>query len=386
MRERFGAAVGVITLTVMVVALPAAPAAAAPERAADPWQSWSYDGFWGIDRTLADPGPLSAADQVVVYATTGRHCILSTCTTSWVPRFTSTSLGGTAGLQGDALPSKPDWVSPTDRVIWAPSVAEIGGFHVMYFAATAGPGATNAGLKCIGTAVATSADGPFMPMTTALACGRPGYWAIDPYLVADGADIYLLWREDDPANVLGKIVAARLGPDGVSLAGTGERTTLVVGQYPWEDGSPAALAAAPDGTFDRSLPPGAGGVDSGIGPIENPAMARHPATGEWLLTWSANSWNTQAYATGLAVCETPLGPCERLSHEQPWLRSSGDGSITTTAVFGGTGGLAFLTGPDGRLYAVFHAYRGTGDASNALRICWIYQVVRSAGGYRLAEF
>ena len=105
-----------------------------------------------------------------------------------------------------------------------------------------------------------------------------------------------------------------------------------------------------------------------------------------LLTWSANSWNTQSYATGLAVCTTPLGPCERRSHEQPWLRTSGDAAITTTAAFGGTGGLSFLTTGDGSLYAAFHAYRGTSDASTARRICWIYEVVPSADGYRLVEF
>jgi hypothetical protein len=372
---------------------PAATAETTTAATAGPWQSWSYDGFWGIDRALADPGPLLAGGQVTVYATTARHCIVSTCATYWVPRFTSTSPATTAGLQSDALPAKPAWVADADRVIWAPSVTEIDGVYVMYFAATAGPGMVNAGLKCVGAAVAATAEGPFWPLTTALVCAGAGYWAIDPYVVADGADLYLLWREDDAAHVRGKIVSARLSADGVSLAGAATPQTLVVGEYPWEDGSAAALAAAPEGAFDRHLPPDADGLadtadtaDTGIGPIENPAMARHPTTGEWLLTWSANSWNTQDYATGLAVCATPLGPCERVSHEQPWLRTSGDGSISTTASFGGAGGLAFLTGPGDVLYAVFHAYRGTGDASNAVRVCWIYQVVHSTEGYRLVEF
>ena len=87
---------------------------------------------------------------------------------------TGTCAHATAGLQSDALPGKPAWVSPSDRVIWAPAVDEIGGVYVMYFAATAGPGALNSGLKCVGAAVASMAEGPFLPLTTALVCGSPG--------------------------------------------------------------------------------------------------------------------------------------------------------------------------------------------------------------------
>jgi hypothetical protein len=114
-------------------------------------------------------------------------------------------------------------------------------------------------------------------------------------------------------------------------------------------------------------------------------MARHPVTGEWLLAWSANSWNTQSYATGLAVCTTPLGPCTRRSIDAPWLRTSADPSIATTAVFGGTGGLAFVADDDA-LYAMFHAYRDAGDSTTARRIAWVFQIVPADGGYRFTEF
>ena len=149
---------------------------------------------------------------------------------------------------------------------------------------------------------------------------------------------------------------------------------MLVGEYPWEEGH----ADAP-----------------GIGPIENPALARHPATGEWLLTWSANRWETPAYATGLAICQGPLGPCHRVSRTSPWLRTSSDaGIITTTASFGGAGGLSFVAGPDGQLCVVFHAYSGSGQAPHARRVGWLYRVesdaeaeaaVDSAQGYRLVE-
>jgi hypothetical protein len=352
---------------------------------ADPWQSWSHDGFWEMDRPLADPGALYAGHEFNVYTTTAPACIPGSCPTYWVPRFTSPSLSSTAGLRSDAMPALPAWVDAGNRTIWAPAVARIGRSYVLYFSATAGRG-VNAGKKCIGAAVSPTAAGPFLPLGRGLVCGSPGYWALDPYAVTDGVHWYLLWREDDAAHVQGKIVGAQLAPDGLSFRGAAART-LMVGEFPWEDGS---RQAAPDAAGPgRRLPPDAGrsaGHPDGIGPVENPAMARHPDTGEWLLTWSANRWDTQDYATGLAVCEQPLGPCERVSRDEPWLRTSTDRAVDTSAEFGGAGGLSFVTGPDRKLYAVFHAYRGTDSAAESHRIGWAYEVVAIGGRYELAEF
>lgn len=349
---------------------------------ADPWQSWSHDGFWQMDRPLADPGGLYAGQEFIVYTTTAPACVPGRCPTYWVPRFTSPSLGAPAGLRNDAMPAKPAWVDAGNRTIWAPSVVRINGKYVMYFAATAGRGG-NAGKKCIGAAVSARAAGPFLPLDHGLVCGPPGYWAIDPYAVTDGAHWYLLWREDDASHVRGKIVGAQMAGNGLSLDGARKRT-LITGEFPWEDGS--HTAAPGDHGPGRKLPPGAGEGRSGLGPIENPAMARHPDTGEWLLTWSANRWDTQDYATGLAICDKPLGPCERVSRERPWLQNSGDPGIQTNAEFGGAGGLSFVLGPDRHLYAVFHAYRGDGQATDANRIGWAYQVVPFGDSYQLVEF
>lgn len=317
-----------------------------------------------------------------MYTTTARACVPGSCPTYWVPRFTSTSLSATAGLRADAMPARPAWVDPHDRTIWAPSVVKVGRLYVMYFSATAGRGA-NAGRKCIGAAVSPSPAGPFLPRARGLVCGPPGYWALDPYAVTDGVHWYLLWREDDARHVRGKIVGAQMAGDGLSFGGAPKRT-LMTGEYPWEDGSRTAPShrRGPG----RQLPPGAGRRGSGIGPIENPAMARHPDTGQWLLTWSANRWDTQHYATGLAVCERPLGPCERRSRDEPWLRTSNDPAIDTSADFGGAGGLSFVTGPDRHLYAVFHAYRGTDTNADSQRIGWIYEVAALGDGYELVEF
>ncbi|HEY3142645.1 MAG TPA: family 43 glycosylhydrolase [Acidimicrobiales bacterium] len=324
-----------------------------------PWESWSRDRFWKLDRAFADPSPIYANGEYHVYTTTSTQCVPGNCPSYWVPDFVSPTLSEPGNLRGDAMPDMPAWVQPDDRQIWAPSVAPIAGTYVMYFAASSVDG-----VKCLGIAVSTTPEGPFAPQGSPLRCSESA-WNIDPYAVTDGAAWFLLWREDDPANPTGKIVGTQLTDDGLGFLGR-EEFTLWVGHFPWEDGFPD---------------------EPGIGPIESPAMVQHPATGEWLLTWSANRWETRDYATGLASCQSPLGPCTPLSIDQPWLRSSSDPSIETGAEFSGCGGMAFVLGPNGNVYATFHAYRGTGPAPQADRVGWVYEVTFDPEkGYRFQEF
>jgi hypothetical protein len=345
-------------------AAPPTARAASPRAPAQPAVSWSRDPGEGVDREAADPGALYADGGFHVYATSATHCVRGACRDYRVPRFGSPAPAVPGRLLGDAMPERPDWVAPDDDAMWAPAAARIGDRYVLYFAASAA-GSGDAPLKCLGAAMSPSPAGPFAPLPHPLHC-TPGHWSIDPYPVTDGQRWYLLWRQDDGANVTGRIVTARLRPDGLALAGS-ETGTLLVGTFSWEEGYPVGTP--------------------GIGPIENPAMARHPATSEWLLTWSANRWETQHYATGLAICAGPLGPCRRTTGASPWLRTSADRSIATTARLGGAGGLSFATGPGNDLYAVLHAYRGAGQAPGALRVAWAYRVEPSGtpAGYRLIE-
>lgn len=118
------------------------------------------------------------------------------------------------------------------------------------------------------------------------------------------------------------------------------------------------------------------------------ALARHPDTGEWLLTWSAHRWETQDYATGLAVCAGPVGPCDRVTGDRPWVRTSDDPAVAAPARFGGAGGLSFAVGPGDRLLAVLHAYRDAGEWPVAPRLAWTFRVEAdpgSPGGYRLVS-
>jgi len=337
---------------------PSAPPAPAP-----PGTSWTWDPAEGLDREAADPSALYADGRVHVYTTSAVHCAGGACREHLVPRFTSRDLAEPGQLAGDAMPERPPWVAPDDPAIWAPAVARVGDAYVLWFAATSGR-PQDGGMKCIGAAVATTPEGPFAPQPEPLRC-TPGFWAIDPFPVADGGAWTLLWRQDDADHVTGAIVAAPLRSDGLALAGA--PTTRLAGEHGWEEGYP-------DGR-------------PGIGPIENPAMARHPATGEWLLTWSANLWETRDYATGLAVCDGPLGPCRRIGDSAPWLRTSADPGFASTAPLGGAGGLSFAPAPDGHLHAVLHAYRGTSQAAPAPRVTWAYRVdaVGPSGAYRLVD-
>lgn len=335
------------------------------------WPSWSDNPLADSRHHFADPGVLHAADEYIAYGTSAPSCPEDGCPMYWVPRYTSPSLKRPAELADDAMPDMPAWVHPDDRDIWAPSVARIGDQYVMYFAATAGPGGgLPTGAKCLGLATSRSVAGPFRPSPHALWCVGGGFWALDPYPVSDGDRWFLLWREDDADNVRGRIVGSEMTADGMGFTGA-NKPTLMAGEAPWEDGG---------GVGGRT---GAGG----IGPIENPAIARHPETGQWLLTWSANRWETRDYATGLATCMGPLGPCARVSRDEPWLRTSDDPSIDTGASFSGAGGLTFV--PDGdRLYVVFHAYRDDldGEGNQGARVAWAYRVVVDDNAYRLTEF
>lgn len=335
---------------------PDIPAAEPPPPAPAPPPVSSGTG--SIAPLLADPAALWDRDVAHLYATTGSYCADGAddgdCETRWVPRFTSSTLQSPAQLQGDAMPERPAWVAAEDRVIWAPSVTRVGDRYVLYFAATAGSGRYRQ-LKCIGAAVASNPAGPFVPQATPLTC-RDRFWSIDPYVVADDGELFLLWRQDAPGHTTGRIVAARLRADGLALAGDAPPQVLLTGSAAWEDGYPRDARD--------------------IGPIENPALARHPVTGEWLLTWSANRWETANYATGLATCDGPLGPCERVSDDAPWLRTSDDASVESDAEFVGAGGLSFFTGPDGGLYAVLHAYRSDAadGAAGDPRAGWVFAV------------
>jgi hypothetical protein len=95
-----------------------------------------------------------------------------------------------------------------------------------------------------------------------------------------------------------------------------------------------------DGTDDTTL--GSGGF------LENPSMAYEPATGTYLLFYSAGQWRTSQYLTGFARCSTPTGPCT-LDSRGPFLKQ---GSGRT-----GVGGLTVFKASDGTLRVAYASWQ-----------------------------
>ena len=192
-----------------------------------------------------------------------------------VPVLTAGGLFGRA-KQTDALPQLPGWSQPGR--VWAPSVLAVGDRFVLYYS-TRVHGSDHV---CLSVASGDDPKGPFVDTSTGpLACPA-GTDAIDPspFVDTDGR-AYLLWRHGS------EIVSQPLNADGLSL--TGERVALLVPDQAWE-----------------------GGV------VEGPSMVDHE--GRKYLFFSGNAWDSDRYAVGYAVCDTPQGPCAK--QPGPWLASS----------------------------------------------------------------
>jgi beta-xylosidase len=212
----------------------------------------------------------------------------------------------------DALPQLPTWADKGRT--WAPGVLRRDNGFVLYFAARS----RALGLQCIGAATAEAIEGPYSsPATEPLVCQPQLGGSIDPqpFIDSDGT-AYLLWKAD--ANAIGQtsqVFAQALRPDGLALAR--EPVPLLNYDAPWE----------------RPL-------------IENPALLT--VDGAYVLLYSGGWWESAGYATGYAVCDTPLGPCAKKTTSQPILAGTGDQA--------GTGGASVVTGPAGDHWLVHHAW------------------------------
>jgi hypothetical protein len=228
-----------------------------------------------------------------------------------IPVATSEDLAGWSSPV-DALPVLPEWAE-WGRT-WAPgAVARPGGF-VLYFAAHA----RGTARKCIGAATSRDATGPFVPASAEpLVCQLELGGSIDPhpFVDADGT-AYLLWKAD--GNAIGGasvLFGQRLRPDGLGF-----------------DGEPIPLLRN-DAAWEAPL-------------IENPALVA--VGGRYALLYSGGWWESGGYATGYASCETPLGPCAKVTTQAP-LHATGGGVA-------GPGGACVVAGPAGDLWLAHHGW------------------------------
>jgi beta-xylosidase len=214
---------------------------------------------------------------------------------------------------GDALPVLPIWAETGRRLTWAPSVLTIEDRYVLFYTARD----QRLGRQCIGRAEAASPAGPFVDNDSIpFICQGELGGSIDASIVRDtNGDIYVIWKND--GNCCGipvKLWSQRLSGDGKRLVGS--PTELLHPDQPWEG----------------SL-------------IEGPTMWEEQ--GIWYLLYSANRWNTENYATGYAVCASPLGPCQK-PRTTPLMVSNGQ--------IAGPGGAETFTDLEGRRWLAYHAW------------------------------
>jgi beta-xylosidase len=272
-------------------------------------------------RDAPDPVVVRDDDRWAMFSTNVRGInvpvALSTDTRKWSPPV-------------DALPQLPPWAERGRT--WAPGVLPREDGFVLYFAARS----SALGRQCIGAATAPRVDGPYTSAAQApLVCQPHLGGSIDPqpFVDRDGA-AYLLWKAD--ANAVGRasqLFAQPLRRDG--LAFTGDAVVLLTTDAPWE----------------QPL-------------IENPALLA-TGDGDYLLFYSGGWYASSGYATGFAVCRTPLGPCEKRTTALPVLASAHDEA--------GTGGASVMAGPAGDDWLVYHAWSPDAvgyDNGGARRVCF----------------
>ena len=212
---------------------------------------------------------------------------------------------GAWSTAGDALGPLPAWAGKGRT--WAPAVLSRNGGYILYYTVLE----AFTGRQCISHASAGSVTGPFLDTSTApMECGDSGAIDPEPVVGADGS-LTLLWKHENPAAIL----ATPLSPDGLTLAGPSHHLLGV--SQPWEHG----VVEAPSMVVDGS--------------------------GTWLF-FSGNDWNGRRYATGVARCEGPLGPCDNGS-ASPLLASHN--------ALAGPGGASAFVDTGGQRRIAFHAYQ-----------------------------
>jgi beta-xylosidase len=235
-------------------------------------------------------------------------------TTDWQANVpTAISTDGVHWTQApDALPALPKWAAPSISMTWAPAAQRTSAGWVMYYSTEE----QASGLECIGRAVSAFPAGPYRDQTSSpMLCQRSLGGSIDPSVItATGGSAYLVWKSNgNAAHVPDAIWSQQLSRDGLRLQGAPHR--LIGDDASWE-----------------------------LGTVEAPAMMAASAGGYWLF-YAGGDWSRpDQYATGLAHCSTPTGPCQATS-PQPFLATTPD-DISP-------GGLDTFTDHHGRLWAAF---------------------------------
>lgn len=203
---------------------------------------------------------------------------------------TPNAVGTSNVVNGDAMSKGPGKWAEKQSDIWTPSPYYDPGtnLHFLFYTATKDGtgGKNNNPRKCIGAASSASIEGPYKDVGEPLACPTAGSadnprWALDADVVAgpDGT-VYMTWRDGQRA--VGGQSALSVATVGFKNDGTAVRTS---------NGSVL---------FRSNKLPWAQRNGRGVTVIENPTAVYN--AGSWYLFYSGNSFETNAYSTGIAYC------------------------------------------------------------------------------------
>lgn len=239
---------------------------------------------------------------------------------------------------GDALPKLNEKArsNGTNYVVWAPAVAKLDATHwVLHYSATL---ASSTGFKkCLFRATASSADGPFVDDNDGeLYCAPATLWAIDPYLVQDGAGAYWLGARIDEPGGINTIKVRKLDATATNFARGTEWTTLTQNTATsWEQ--PVLENAA----------------------IVNLAPAK--AQPHWFVFYSGAAWSDNSYAIGYADCGASItGPCEKKTVKGPWMATDAKEGVY------GPGTPTFYENAKGETLMSIQAWKFDGGKANGL--------------------
>lgn len=234
---------------------------------------------------------------------------------------------------GNAMPTRPSWVSPTNPSLWAPEVFQTSSTpgaerFTMYFSGRN----RNTGNNCVGVATSSSPTGPFAAQGSPLICPPSGYMeAIDAseYKSRYG-NRYLLYKIGNYSPRRFQIKAVRMDNN--------RGTTRV--------GSPVTVLST---------------AQIGSAVAEAPNMFRDSTGRVWLFV-SRNGYKDCNYAT-----QAWSGPDMTHLTNRGYVRGIG---TSTTDRFCGPGGASVIK--DGSTYRVafHHRYARTADG-NPLRNAWV---------------
>jgi hypothetical protein len=341
-----------VVLTVLVAVL-GGLLVIAPAASAYPGAPW-FKPDTAYTENFPDPTIMVQGGEYHAYATATGGAYLpvmrSTDLRTWVARPAYDPPINSDPYYNDALPNPAPWApnvnsSKMPKEVWAPGVEKIGPHYVAFYTVRT---RISPARWCISYATSSSPFGPFVDRTSGpFVCDADPAGSIDPEPFVDPATgtPYLIWKSEGvPGSQPTKIWIRQLTADGTAFA---------------------------PGSVGRELLRTSQGWEGNV--IESPSMVRH--NGQLYLFYSGNEWESSAYATSYAVCDSVNGPCHK-PRSTPLLASAGDRL--------GPGAPSAFVDAAGRLQLAYHYWNAPYTSYPAYPECQASKTCTTQGQRRMA--